>query len=56
MPAQRLIYSEDIPRPVEPASRYIPEDVIQQLNRHLDDLPSEIQRMVLIVQECGNAS
>ncbi|MHB1957233.1 MAG: tyrosine-type recombinase/integrase, partial [Sulfobacillus sp.] len=51
--AQRLIYSEDIPRPVEPVPRYIPEDVIQQLNRHLDDLPSEIQRMVLIVQECG---
>ncbi len=50
---QRLIYSEDIPRPVEPAPRDIPEDIVQQLNRHLDDLPSEIQRMVLILQECG---
>lgn len=53
VPAQRLIYSEDIPRSVEPAPRYIPEDVIQQLNRHLDDLPSDSQRMVLILQECG---
>lgn len=50
---QRLIYSEDIPRPVEPAPRYIPEDIVQQLNRHLDNLPSDTQRMVLILQECG---
>ncbi|MBL1178656.1 MAG: tyrosine-type recombinase/integrase [Pantanalinema sp. GBBB05] len=48
-----LIRSEDFPKRPKPQPRYIPEDVVQQLNEHLDDLPEPVMRMVLILQECG---
>ncbi|AUM94643.1 TPA: tyrosine-type recombinase/integrase [Clostridium botulinum] len=49
----RLIYSEDIPRRNKNLPRYIPQNVVFQLNQHLDSLPEAIIRMVLIIQECG---
>jgi integrase len=33
--------------------RFIPDDVMKQLNQHLKALPEPLQRMVLVIQECG---
>lgn len=33
--------------------RYIPQEVLNQLNHHLDSLPVQIKRMVILLQECG---
>ncbi|MDJ0744023.1 MAG: tyrosine-type recombinase/integrase [Xenococcaceae cyanobacterium MO_167.B27] len=48
-----LILREDFPKHNRPLPRYIPEEVMQQLNQHLDALPEQIMRMVLVIQECG---
>lgn len=53
VPEKRLIYSEDFPSAPKRQPRYIPEEVLRQLNHHLDELPPVIKRMVLILQECG---
>lgn len=48
-----LIRLEDYPKSKKPLPRYIPEEVIKQLNQHIDKLPEQLMRMVLILQECG---
>jgi integrase/recombinase XerD len=48
-----LIRSEDFPKRSKPLPRFIPDEVITQLNQHLDDLPDPVARMVLVIQECG---
>ena len=48
-----LIRKEDHPKQNKTLPRYIPEEVIIQLNQHLDALPQPIMRMVLVIQECG---
>ncbi|NJN13515.1 MAG: tyrosine-type recombinase/integrase [Richelia sp. RM1_1_1] len=48
-----LIRLEDYPKTKKSLPRYIPEEVIKQLNQHLDKLPEQLMRMVLILQECG---
>lgn len=48
-----LIHKEDYPRQSKALPRYIPDDVIRQLNQHLAALPEPIIRMVLVIQECG---
>ena len=48
-----LIRLEDYPKSQKPLPRYIPEEVLKQLNQHLDKLPEQIMRMVLILEECG---
>ncbi len=48
-----LIRLEDYPKSKKPLPRYIPEEVVKQLNQHIDKLPEQIMRMVLILQECG---
>lgn len=48
-----LIMKEDYPKLNKALPRYIPDDVIRQLNQHLDSLPESVMRMVLIIQECG---
>jgi integrase/recombinase XerD len=48
-----LIRKEDYPRLSKVLPRYIPNDVIYQLNQHLDSLPKSVMRMVLVIQECG---
>jgi integrase len=53
IPDKRLIYSEDFPQHTRAQPRFIPEDVLIQLNQNLDDLPPSIKRMVLILQEGG---
>lgn len=48
-----LIYPEDKSKKICRNPRYIPEEVMQQLNSNLDKLPEPIMRMVLVLQECG---
>lgn len=48
-----LIRQEDYPKKTNTVPRYIPEEVIQQLNQHLNTLPPSVMRMVLVIQECG---
>lgn len=48
-----LILNEDFPKSPKSIPRYIPEEVIQQLNQHLNTLPEPVTRMVLVIQECG---
>jgi integrase/recombinase XerD len=33
--------------------RFIPDNVMKQLNQHLKVLPEPLQRMILVIQECG---
>jgi integrase len=49
----QLIYPEDMPSKEIKEPRYIPLDVINQLNQHLHDLPPHFMRMLLIIQEAG---
>ncbi|MEG4070838.1 tyrosine-type recombinase/integrase [Microcoleus sp. Pol11C2] len=53
VPDKRLIYNEDFPRMGQAQPRFIPEDVLAQLNQHLDKLPPHIMRMNIVLQECG---
>jgi integrase/recombinase XerD len=49
-----LIRKEDYARfNTNPLPRYIPEEVIHQLNQHLDWLPEPVMRAILVIQECG---
>lgn len=48
-----LVRSEDIPKIPKALPRFIPEEVMQQLNQHLDELSEPAMRMVLVIQECG---
>lgn len=48
-----LILKEDYPKEFKHKPRFIPEEVMQQLNNHLDALPAPVMRMVLVIQECG---
>lgn len=48
-----LIRKEDYPPQNKYLPRYIPDDVVRQLNQHLAALPEPIIRMVLVIQECG---
>lgn len=48
-----LVRPEDYPQRPKAQPRYVPEEVMQQLNQHLSDLPEPVMRMVLILQECG---
>jgi integrase/recombinase XerD len=48
-----LIRPEDYAKRTKPLPRYIPEEVMQQLNQHLEKLPEPVMRMVLVIQETG---
>lgn len=50
---QVVIYEDDFPAKEKYLPRYIPEEVIAQLNQHLDSLPEPVMRMILVLQECG---
>ena len=51
-----LIYREDYPGIPKFVPKYIPDEVIDQLNEHINALPRQVARMVLLLQEAGNAS
>jgi integrase len=53
IPDRRLIYREDYPRIEKALPRFIPEEVMTQLNQHIDKLPDIIMRMLLVIQEAG---
>lgn len=53
VPDKQLIYREDMPRLPKLQPRYIPDNVLIQLNENLDGLPEQIKRMVLVIQEVG---
>ena len=48
-----LVYKGDTPRLPETNPRFIAEDILKQINQHVDCLPPHVMRMVLILQECG---
>jgi integrase/recombinase XerD len=52
-PRKRLIYDEDIPKRPSGVPRPIPEQVLEQLDQHLDALPEPYRTMVIILRECG---
>ncbi len=54
IPKKELIYDDDLPKWQKlKQPRYIPPEVVVQLNQHLDTLPLHIQHLLLILQECG---
>jgi len=48
-----LIRPEDRPKKKIRLPRFIPEDVMAQLNQHLNHLPEPVMRMILVDIECG---
>lgn len=48
-----LIRPEDWLKQPKRLPRFIPEEVMKQLNQHLDGLPEPVMRMVLVDIECG---
>lgn len=48
-----LVRQEDFPKRPKHLPRYIPDEVMRQLNAHLDELAEPVMRMVLVLQECG---
>lgn len=50
---KRMFEPEDAPRRQKSEPRYIPQEVLEQLNQHLDFLPESIMRMILVLQETG---
>lgn len=52
-PEKRLIYDEDLPPTNHIHPRFIPQEVLDQLNQHLEELPPQVMRMLLLIQECG---
>ncbi|GAA6619759.1 tyrosine-type recombinase/integrase [Scytonema sp. NUACC26] len=53
IPDKKFVYADDFPRGTKKLPRYIPEDVLAQLNQHIEELPPHHMRIVLILQECG---
>jgi site-specific recombinase XerD len=50
---KEFIRAEDIPQAAVKQPRFIPENVLVQLNRNIEYLSPYIMRMVLVIQECG---
>jgi integrase/recombinase XerD len=50
---ERLIFDDDLPKESKELPREIPEEVLVQLRKHLNVLPTTILRMVVILLECG---
>lgn len=48
-----LVYKEDYPQLNKPLPRYIPQEVLEQINQHIETLPESVMRMVLVLQESG---
>ncbi len=52
-PAETLVLGSDLPKERRALPREIPEEVLDQLRRHLGALPVPALRMVVILLECG---
>jgi len=53
MTSKKLVHRGDIPKEPKNQPRYIPNEVIEQLNKHLDLLPPYLMRLVVILQTTG---
>ena len=53
VPAYLIRREDKAKSSVKRLPKYIPEEVMQQLNQHLDVLPESVVRMVLVLQETG---
>jgi integrase/recombinase XerD len=52
-PKYELIYQSDLPKIEKGQPRFIPEYVIEQLQRHLHHLPVNMQQLVVVLLETG---
>lgn len=50
---EQIIFDDDYPQLPEALPRDVPEEVLHQLQEHLDALPTDILRMVTVLLECG---
>ena len=48
-----LIFPEDFPKVPKNLPRYIPDDILSQVNQKIELLPEPMARMLLVIQECG---
>jgi len=53
VPDKRLIYDEDFPSRTQWQPRFIPAEVLEQLNQCLDKFPPPLNSMVYLLRECG---
>ncbi len=53
VPKHPLIFNQDFPVRNKPLPRYIPDDVLKQLDENLHYLPEPIVRMIIVVREVG---
>ncbi len=53
VPKNPLIFNQDFPVRDKALPRYIPDDVLKQLDENLQYLPDTIARMVIVVREVG---
>jgi integrase len=53
LPNRVLLYKQDLPARTAAIPRFIPDEVVRALNAHLDDLPEDQQRMLLVIEEVG---
>ena len=53
VPKNPLIFNQDFPAREKALPRYIPDDVLKQLDENLQYLPEPIARMVIVVREVG---
>ena len=50
---EQLIYDDDMPKDSKHVPRYIPQEVLTQLNQHIEGLPPYVKRLVLVIQGTG---
>lgn len=50
---EQLVYDDDFPRKVKNLPRFIPEEVMKQLNQNINALPAYLMRMTLVFEETG---
>lgn len=50
---EKIMYRDDRLPVIRAKPRYIPNHVLDQLNRHIDSLPLDIKRLVMLLQHTG---
>jgi integrase len=53
VPNKTLIFKEDFPKRARPNPKFIPDEVLQQIFAHLDQLPEPYRLLVLILEQTG---
>ena len=52
-PTEELVFQEDVGTKGKPAVRFIPDDVLAELNAHAEELPPFIRRALYIIEYVG---